>query len=333
MDTRFDKFKKGIINSMGFLVVGAVVIVFMAKNFVEIGQTGKSVTEIVADGIFALLFGWSIKMLLGYQGILSGMNSKTVLDTIAQHGEAVNKIENFLPSLPIFCEKENTELRIKKRKLILSKELLEYEDVFCDDTSRLQRAIAEKLESIRDDTFIDTNDFRSRMRKLKLHSKRRKKKRAILRCVRKANNVHFTELTQHALTTDGGSVENPFRFPEPLSKHMSKKAVMSLPISLLFAVVFGYYGYRIVDNPSWATVIGGLIQIGSFLAVGSLQFLREYLYSTDTYRKGIVRKIDILERFRAEALENKEHNRDFVVPVEIIKCTSHHEKENEVQNG
>ena len=315
-ETRFEKFKNGVINSIGFIVVGAVVVVFMAKNFVEIGESGKTVSEIIADGIFALVFGWAIKMLLGYQGILSGMNSKKVLDTLNQQATAIKKIECYLPLLPKFCDRENAELRIKRRKLILSKELISYEDVFCDDSSRLQVVIKEKCENIRDDaTRIDAKDLRSKLRQAKLFFKRKLKKRAILRCVRKANNVHFAELTQHSLTTDGGRNNNPYKFPEPLAKHISKKAVLSLPISILFAVVFGYYGYRLVDNPTWATVIGGLIQIGSFLAVGTLQFLKEYLYSTDTYRKGTVRKIDILERFYAEASTGKE----FVVPVEIVK--------------
>lgn len=315
-ETKFEKFKNGVINSIGFIVVGAVVVVFMAKNFVEIGESGKTVSEIIADGIFALVFGWAIKMLLGYQGILSGMNSKKVLDTLNQQATAIKKIECYLPLLPKFCDRENAELRIKRRKLILSKELISYEDVFCDDSSRLQDVIKEKCENIRDDTTrIDAKDLRSKLRQAKLFFKRKLKKRAILRCVRKANNVHFAELTQHSLTTDGGRNNNPYKFPEPLAKHISKKAVLSLPISILFAIVFGYYGYRLVDNPTWATVIGGLIQIGSFLAVGTLQFLKEYLYSTDTYRKGTVRKIDILERFYAEASTGKE----FVVPVEIVK--------------
>jgi|GEM_PF-7039921 len=316
-ETKFEKFKNGVINSIGFIVVGAVVVVFMAKNFVEIGESGKTVSEIIADGIFALVFGWAIKMLLGYQGILSGMNSKKVLDTLNQQAAAIKKIECYLPLLPKFCDRENAELRIKRRKLILSKELISYEDVFCDDSSRLQAVIKEKCENIRDDaTRIDAKDLRSKLRQAKLFFKRKLKKRAILRCVRKANNVHFAELTQHSLTTDGGRNNNPYKFPEPLAKHISKKAVLSLPISILFAVVFGYYGYRLADNPTWATVIGGLIQIGSFLAVGTLQFLKEYLYSTDTYRKGTVRKIDILERFYAEASTGKE----FIVPVEIVKA-------------
>lgn len=323
-ETKFEKFKNGIINSIGFIVVGAVVVVFMAKNFVEIGESGKTVSEIVADGIFALVFGWAIKMLLGYQGVLSGMNSKKVLDTLNQQATAIKKIECYLPLLPKFCDRENAELRIKRRKLILSKELLNYEDVFCDDPSRLDAVIEEKLANIRDDTTrIDAKDLRSKLRQTKVFFKRKIKKHAILRCVRKANNVHFAELTQHALTTDGGRNNNPFKFPEPIAKHISKKAILSLPISFLFAIVFGYYGYRLVDNPTWATVIGGLIQIGSFLSVGTLSFLKEYLYSTDTYRKGTVRKIDILERFYAEA----QADNTFVVPVEIIKT----EKSKEAQ--
>ncbi len=330
METKLDKFKSGVINSAGFIAVFVIVAIFMAKNFVEIGETGKSVSEIIADGIFSLLFGWVIKMLLGYQGILSGMNSKSVSATIDAHGATVKKIEPFLPMLPSFCEKENAELRIKKRKLILSKELLNYEDVFCDDPTRLDAVIEEKLNNIRSESCIDTNDIRSKMRAFKVKRMRKHKKNAILRCVRRANNVHFVELTQHSLTTDGGNNDNPFKFPESMSKHMSKKALLSLPIAFAFAVVFGYYGYRVIDNPSWATVIGGLIQIGSLCAVGTLQLIKEFLYTTDTYRKGIVRKIDVLERFFAEASELKKENKAFYVPEEIIKIK---QTQNEVDYG
>lgn len=325
MDTRVEKFKNGVVNSIGFIVVFAVVVIYMAKNFVEIGTTGKAVQEIIADGVLALLFGWAIKMLLGYQGILSGMASKTYQNTLASHGQSVTQAEPYLPLLTTFCDKENAELRIKKRRQILSRELLNYEDVFCDDASILERIIKERQDMIRGDARIDAHDLKSYLERKKLARAREKKRKDILRCVRKANNVHFEELTASKLTTDGGREDNPFKFAEPLSKRMGKKAVSSLPVSLLFAVVFGYYGYQMIANPSWATVIGGLIQVGSYLIVGALQFIKEFLYVTDVYRKSVVRKIDIIDRFIAEAKSNP----NFVIPVEIV----HIEKPEQQEGG
>lgn len=315
MDTRIEKVKNGIVNSIGFIVVFAVVIIYMAKNFVEIGATGKTVTEIIADGILALLFGWAIKMILGYQGILSGMNSKQYRDTVKAHADAVTSAEPYLPKLSQFCDRENAELRIKKRRLILSKEMLDYDDVFCDDPSVLENIIKERQEMIRGDSRIDAHDMKSKIENYKLKRAREKKRKAIYKCVRKANNVHFEELTASKLTTDGGREDNPFKFAEPLSKRMGKKAVSSLPVAIVFAIVFGYYGYQMIENPSWATVIGGLIQVGSYLIVGALQFIKEMLYVTDVYRKSIIRKIDIIDRFVAEAKNNKE----FQIPTEIKK--------------
>ena len=314
--TKFDKFKNGVINSLGFIVVVIAVAIYMARSFVTIGETGKAVGQIIADGAFALLFGWSIRYLLGYQGILSGMQNKMVVATIERHGATVQKVEPWSPYLQDFCDKRNAELRIRKRRLILSKVLLHYEDVFNDDPARLQAAIEEKLASYDHDLkTIDAKDRASRRRKRKARWAKRRERARIMRCVRKANNVTFVELSQNVLSTDGGNGDNPFAFPVPFGKHMARKGVRSLFTAFLFAIIFGYYGYSIITNPSWANVIGGLIQVGAFLCSGTIQFMVEYFYATDTYRKGIVRKIDLLEQFFREAEENAGH---FNVPNEII---------------
>lgn len=314
--TRFEKFKNGVINSIGFLIVLIAVGVYLARSFVQIGQTGKGVAQIIADGTFALLFGWSIRYLLGYQGILSGMQNKSVLETIARHGETVAKIEPMSPYLQSFCDKMNAEFRMRKRRIILGKVFLKYEDVFCDNPQCLQDAIAKKLESYDADVkTIDTKDIVSKWRRFRLKLTKKHEYNRIMKYVRKANNVTFVELSQNVLSTDGGNGDNPYSFPMPLSKHMARKGVRSFITAFLFAIVFGYYGYSIVQNPSWENIIGGLIQIGTFICSGTIQFMAEYLYTTDIYRKGIVRKIDLLEQFYREAETN---GGKFIVPQEII---------------
>ena len=138
---------------------------------------------------------------------------------------------------------------------------------------------------------------------------------SIDKCVRKANNLSISLLSEYMLTTDGCNGDDPFKFPLPLTLHMTKKSITMLPSAILFAIVFGYYGYTFIQDPSWAVVIGGLIQTATFLGWGAIQFLTEYLYTTDTYRKGVVRKIDILSKFYEEATRNEGK---FVVPEEII---------------
>ena len=326
MNEKFERFKSGVINSMGFIIVFVVIGVYVAKNFVDIAQSGKTALEIIADGLFALIFGFSVKVLLGYQGVLRGMNNDKMLDTLEKHANIIKEVDAYLPLLPSFCEKENVCLRIRRRRTILSKQCLHYEDVFTDDPSLLDKAIQERLEAIQiANKRVNDGSFKYKLLAMKEKRERRKVRKKIMRCVRKANNVSFAELTQYELTTDGGNRNNPFKFAVNPGIHMTKRAPGLLPTSIMISVLFGYFAFRLISNPNAATIIAAIVQTGTFILTGALQFMKEYLYTMDRYRKGIVRKIDILNQFKKEA--EMQNGEEFAIPEEIIRKKSQGEQE------
>lgn len=326
MNEKFERFKSGVINSMGFIIVFVVIAVYVAKNFVDIQQSGKTPLEIIADGLFALIFGFSVKVLLGYQGVLSGMSNSRMIQTLDDHASIIKEVDKYLPLLPSFCERENANLRIRRRRTILSRQCLHYEDVFTDDPSRLETAIASRVDAIQiANKRVNDGSLKYKLLVLKERRERRKTRKRIMRCVRKANNVTFTELTQYELTTDGGNKNNPFKFAVNPGIHMTKRSPGLLPASLLVSVLIGYFGFRLIKDPNAATIIAAIVQTGTFVLTGAVQFMKEYLYTMDRYRKSIIRKIDILNQFKQEA--EKQNGEPFAIPQEIIHKKSQGENE------
>lgn len=318
IDTKWDKFKEGLLNNLGFMMTVIAIAVYMARNFVTIANTGKTIAEIIADGLFALFFSWTIRTLLGYQGILSGMKNKRMLKTLQDHGTVVAKMEPFSPLLESFCEMKNAENRIKRRRKILSRKHLEYNDVFTEDPTRINEIIKNRMAAIEaGENTIDLCDVASSKRKRTLKKRMRQEREEIYKCIKKANDISLSELTEDSLTTDGGNSDDPYKFSTPLGKWIARRSSASLPVSMAFAVVLGYYGYEFIKDPSIATVIGGLIQVCIFLMYGAWQFLVSYIHTIDTYRKSVVQKINILNEF--VVLAGKQNGAKFEAPVEIIK--------------
>ena len=212
IDTKWDKFKEGLLNNLGFMMTVIAIAVYMARNFVTIANTGKTIAEIIADGLFALFFSWTIRTLLGYQGILSGMKNKRMLKTLQDHGAVVAKMEPFSPLLESFCEMKNAENRIKRRRRILSKKHLEYEDVFTEDPTKINEIIKKRMAAIEaGENTIDLCDVASSKRKRTLKKRMRQEREEIYKCIKKANDISLSELTEDSLTTDGGNSEDPYK--------------------------------------------------------------------------------------------------------------------------
>lgn len=312
-NTKLDKARNAFLNNIGFIIVLVVATVYIARSILKIEDTGKSVVEILADGAFALIFGWFVKSLLGEQGILSGLNCKAMNDTLGQHGNAVTAIEKFMPKLPDFCLMKNAKLRIEKRKHIIGRKNLNYDDVFCDDPQRLEKVIEDRLAMFNSsNTSIKVSTFK-KMRERWLKWKER---RSILKCVAKANKIKITELSSDTLTSDGGDSTDPYNFGPTIKQYTAKSTASKLGTAVMFAVVFGYLGVSMVDDFSWATLVWAIFQMLAFVVSGVWSFLTSYIHIIDSYRKGIVRKINILKEFETLV---KDNGGRFVIPDEIIK--------------
>ena len=75
-----------------FVVVAIASLVYIVRGFVEIVETGKTIGEIIADGLVSALFGFFISKLLSLQGMAKGEIDPQVVKTNALHAETVEKI-------------------------------------------------------------------------------------------------------------------------------------------------------------------------------------------------------------------------------------------------
>lgn len=314
-DTRGAKARNFFLNNIGFLIVIAGFVAYVGRIFLSVGLTGKTLAEILTDGLFSLFFGWIIKNSLSQQGIIKGLQSEALKKTQNLHGQAILAIKDYRTQLNDFCDMKTIEYRIKLRTDILSQKGLEYGEVFCDDNTILDKVIAKKLmdkrrhlEAIEQASVKKRKDFDKYLDK-----KLRKEQREISKCIKKAWAVRITPLTAAALASDSSKTNDPFYFGQTIKTYSAKTGGAKLGFALATMIIFGFLKAGIGEFDV-AKLIWSIIQMFTFIVSGLWSLSKAYMFITDTYRKGLVRKIDYLEEFETACKSGIK----FVIPNEII---------------
>lgn len=272
-----EKMKKIMEDSLGYVAVALVSLLYIATAVFVPGQTGKSIATIIADGAASFLLGICINFNLNMQGILKGERSEKMLATKQLHGAMVERISTHLDRLDGWCNARNKAALQQARSRILMQAGLRYSQCFDEEGCVQSLDLSGKAK---DDV---------------------KKKR---RALRRANKLKLSQLSASVLTGEGGRGNDPFDFGESVpeyTRHVNTKDIMS---KILIALVFGYFGVQMIDNFSVAELIWRALQVALLLAMGVSKLYRAYLFMTDTYRSGIVRKINYLQMFENWALAN-----------------------------
>ena len=314
-DSKGAKARQFFLNNIGFLIVIAGFIAYVGRTFLEVGLTGKTIAEILTDGLFSLFFGWIIKNSLSQQGIIKGLQSETLKKTQNLHGQAIMNIKDYRTQLNDFCDMKTIEYRIKLRTDILSQKGLEYEEVFCDDNTILDKVIAKKL--------MDKRNHLEAIEKAQVHKRKdfdkyvdkalRKEQNEISKCIKRAWAVKITPLTSASLASDSAKSGDPFYFGQTIKAYSAKTAGTKLGFALSTMVIFGVLKAGI-GTFDLAKLIWSIIQMLTFIVSGLWSLSKAYMWVTDTYRKGLVRKIDYLEEFETACKTGKK----FIIPSEII---------------
>ncbi len=261
-----DKFKGLMEDALGYVAVAVVSLLYIATAIFVPGQTGKSIATIIADGAASFLLGVSINFNLNMQGILKGTRSEKMQSTKVLHAKAVENVAPSLDLLDPWCEKRNAEALRVARTRILVQAGLRYEDCFSPDGVLTPPAF----------------------------SKQEKKKR---RALKKAASLKLSRLSSSVLTGEGGRGDDPFDFGEGVSDYIRHANIKDAVSKLLIAGVFGYFGVQLIESFSVAELVWRALQVALLLAMGVTKLYRSYLFVTDTYRSGVVRKINYLQMF------------------------------------
>ncbi|MEG2541254.1 MAG: hypothetical protein RSB59_05760 [Clostridia bacterium] len=285
-------------NNIGYFIVGFVVIIYVLTAFITIGKTGKTVSQIIADGAVVFFLGFAINRIFDLQGMMNGDRDERVVNTVRLHGEIVTRVAPYIDKLDEWCDVKNKEaLRVQRTK-ILASEGIKYESYFGQDgVARTYEINKERLK----DKFFRKAELRR------------------MRCYYKALKIKLTPLTAGALTSEGGKHQDPYYLGRTKEQYETKTSISGILSKVFTACLFGYYGVELIKDFNYASLIWTALQVGVFLIMGVIKMYQSYIFVTDEYRGRIIKKIDNLQKFEnyINALPTEERRKEESKNVEV----------------
>ena len=268
--------RKFMFKNIGFLLVALVSALYIVKGLYTLGESGKTVAQIIGDGALSASVGFIIGHLMRQTGINYGNDDIEVVKTKSFHSMLLDKVAPYIDRLDSFCKEESDSTLKTIRTRILSGGGLTYEECFYEDgTVKLLHIHVPKGVS-------------------KAEKKLFKAKRKALK---KALRVKITPLSAEALSVDGASHLDPYDFGRTQSQYLSKKSGSDLTNKILFGFLFGYYAIYLTENASLDAVVWASLQIAIYLIFGAAQMMQAYLFVKNECNARITRKIDTLQKF------------------------------------
>lgn len=280
-----DKVKDFFKQNAGYFVIAFVCAVYIFTAFLKIDKTGKTVSQIVADGVLYFFLGIFISRMFDLQGMLSGNREENVQKTIAEHAKMVMKISPYIEELDKWCEKENAKNYEIQRTKILARVGLKYSACFDEEGVAIPIA-------------LDQNRLKDKIL--------RKNEQKKLRVYRKAVNLKLTALTAGELTSEGGRQQDPYYFGRTKVQYETQRSIADIFTKLGVAIIFGVYGVELIKDFSYANLIWAILQVAIVVIMGLIKMYQTYLFITDEYKSRIWKKIDNLQKF-----DNYINNKNF----------------------
>lgn len=271
-----EKVKDFFKNNIGYFIVGLVCVIYIATALITVTETGKTISQIIADGAIVLFLGLFINRIFDLQGMMNGDRDERVQNTVRLHGETVVRISPYIDRLDDWCEIKNKEVLKIQRTKILAGAGMKYDDFFDKDgVAKTFTPDSEKLKN-----KLTRGD--------ELHR---------IKCYRKALRLKLTPLTASALTSEGGRKQDPYYLGRTKAQYETRAGVKDLIAKIGLACIFGYYGVELVRDFSYAALIWTSLQVGIFLAMGVIKMYLSYMFVIDEWRGRVIKKIDNLQAF------------------------------------
>lgn len=265
-----------LFNFIGFIGALVIAVVYIIWGYIDLKESGKTIAEIIGEGIFVFMLSFSLNTLLRLQGIILGKNNKKYMQTSDYYASMIDKCSPLLPFSDEFILQENEEAYKTVRTRILFKKGIIYKDHFDKDGKFLDNFYVAK----------ETDSYET--------IKRIKEKNETLK---RAINAQVTILQFNDLTSDETKENDPNDLGEKESEYMRNKTIWSLVMSSAFAVVFGYYTYDLVENFTKADLIYRLMQLGMSLAPALIYMILAFLFVINKLRGRMINKINKLDKF------------------------------------
>ena len=296
-----DKAKEILSGCFGYIIVGITCALYILTTVFILNPTGKTIGQILGEGILAFCMGISINHLLSVQGIMNAMKSEIVSKTMNLYAKTVEKISGKINKLGEWCHNKNDITYKRQRIKILARAGLKYSDCFYEDGT----AKVFSCEYIPD--VIDKDETeKQKIKNLKISNKNKKKDYLYKKkCYWQAVKLRLSEIYQNDLTSEGGKKDDPNYLGQTINEYLKIASIKDVVAKICLAIVFGVYGIKLIESFSWVNLIWTGFQICIFLCFGLIKMRTSYMFVTNDYRGRIIKKIDNLEEFDASVCDTK----------------------------
>ena len=113
-----EKAKEILSNIFGYIIIVFTCVLYVLTAIFALNPTGKTIWQIIGDGILVLCMGITMDHLFSIQGIVNGMKSKIVNSTMVLYGKTVEKINSYINRLGEWCHKKNRRTYKEQRTKI-----------------------------------------------------------------------------------------------------------------------------------------------------------------------------------------------------------------------
>jgi hypothetical protein len=309
-----EKVKEVLSNFFGYLIVAFTCALYVLTTIFVLNPTGKTLGQIIGDGLLAFGIGITINRLMSMQGILNGMRTKVVGDTMVLFGKTVDKVSGVINKLDEWCYKKNLDTYKCQRTKILARAGLKYDDCFFEDGTAkpFVYTLQEHSYTVDEERLKNPLTRKAEKLRIKIASKNRsnaqKDAKFKNKCYLKAVRLKLTDLYASDLTSEGGKQGDPNYLGLTINEYLTVDSLKSIISKVLLAIAIGIYGIELISNFSWMNLIWRSFQIFIFLAFGLVKLRKSYMFVTNEYRGRIIKKIDRLEEFEADIKAETQSN-------------------------
>ena len=268
--------KKFFFKNIGILLIILVSALYIVKGLYTLEESGRTVLQILGDGILSASVGFIIGHLMRQTGISYGNDDTELIKARSFHARLLDKASEHIELLDDFCLEESLLAKRTVRQRILSASGLKYADCFQEDGTPTGLIIR-----VRDG---ETKEERALLRK---------KKRALSQ----AQRLKMTPLTPASLSVDGSKSNDPVDFGRTEGEYLVKRSGRDILSKIAFGLIFGYYAIRLTEGGGMEDVLWASFQIAIYLIFGASQMIQAYMFvKTEIYSR-IMRKADTLQKF------------------------------------
>ena len=276
--------------NFGYISVVFISLAYLSTSFLTIVSTGKSVFQIIYDGLMTFIIGMLMNRVFEAQGIINGDADPRVISAVNKHADMVEVVASRFDELDLWCDGKNAEALARARRIYLSSYGMRYYDYFASDGTPLP--------------FVPTDCGWNR---LGANARKERKRRRIYD---HAVNMKITELSAGLLFSDTGNPNDPYYLGRSRPDYSAQSVRMDVRSKALLAIIFGYYGLSLLHSFSWANLLWIVFQLAIFLLMGALKMEQSNIYVVDEYRSRINKKTSILKMFVGAEKEVKEDEED-----------------------